>query len=107
MDEQDNYTIDLSDNTVDIINLDDITLTGDNSNLWSIDCININESESDLTISRPGREPIKVADTLEKIMDRLAILEPDLNKMERYPALKEAYDNYKLVEAMLINDNNN
>lgn len=110
MGDQDNYTIDLSDDSVNIIDLDDITLTNDNSSLWSVDYIDIDENEldcaNDITISRPGKEPLKVAETLEKIMDRLAIIEPDFDKMERYPALKEAYDNYKLIEAMLPNKNN-
>jgi hypothetical protein len=40
-------------------------------------------------------------------MDRLAILEPDFDKMDRYPALREAYDNYKIIEALLTNNENN
>ena len=56
---------------------------------------------NDLVINRPGKSPLKVAQTLESIMDRLAILEPDFDKMDRYPALREAYDNYKIIEALL------
>ena len=59
----------------------------------------------DITIQRPGQPPMKVAETLECIMDRLAILEPDFDKMEKYPALKEAYDNYKTIEALVANNN--
>jgi hypothetical protein len=55
----------------------------------------------DLVINRPGKPPLKVAQTLESIMERLAILEPDFDKMDRYPALREAYDNYKIIEALL------
>jgi len=61
----------------------------------------------DLTIQREGKPPLRVAETLEKIMDRLAILEPDFDKMDRYPALREAYDNYKLIEAMLTGNEPN
>ena len=58
----------------------------------------------DITLQRPGKPPLKVAETLECIMARLAILEPDFDKMEKYPALKEAYDNYKIIEGMLLNN---
>jgi hypothetical protein len=30
--------------------------------------------------------------------ERLVILTPDLQKLEKYTALKKAYDNYKVVE---------
>jgi hypothetical protein len=55
----------------------------------------------DLVINRPGKPPMKVAQTLESIMERLAILGPDFDKIDRYPALREAYDNYKIIEALL------
>lgn len=42
-----------------------------------------------------------VAETLQVVKERLLILTPDFEKMEKYPALKIAYDNYKMVEAML------
>jgi len=58
----------------------------------------------DLVISRPNKEPIKVAETLEKIMERLAILQPNFEHMEQFPALKAAYDNYKLIEALCHED---
>lgn len=39
---------------------------------------------------------------LEKIEDRLAILqEPDPAKLEKYAALKKAYDQYKLLEKLI------
>jgi hypothetical protein len=60
--------------------------------------------DSDLTITRPGKPPLKVADTLEQIMERLSIIEPDFDKMDRYPALREAYNNYKTIEALLTED---
>ena len=42
---------------------------------------------------------------LEKIEDRLAILpEPDPEKLEKFAALKKAYDNYKLLEKLIGND---
>jgi hypothetical protein len=39
---------------------------------------------------------------LEKIEDRLAIIsEPDPKKLEKYAALKKAYDQYKLLEKLI------
>lgn len=59
---------------------------------------------SDLTIHRDGKPPLKVAETLETILDRMLILQPNFEKMEQYPALKAAYDNYKMIEALIAND---
>jgi hypothetical protein len=43
-------------------------------------------------------EPI--SSRLTAIEERLAILTPDLQKLEKYSALKQAYDNYKLLETL-------
>lgn len=59
---------------------------------------------NDISIYREGKQPIKIAETLEKIMERLSIIEPDLEKMEKYPALREAYENYRAIEALIAND---
>lgn len=74
-----------------------------------IGSISINDRTTidDLVIQRVGKPPLHVAKTLEMIMDRLAILEPEFEKLERYPALREAYENYKLIEAMVAEDTNN
>lgn len=58
-------------------------------------------SSNEMTVADGAGGFIKVGDALRQIMERLAILEPDLAKMERYPALKAAYDNYKIMEALL------
>lgn len=39
-----------------------------------------------------------INDRLERIEKQLAILTPDLVKLEKFAALKQAYDNYVLVE---------
>ena len=36
-----------------------------------------------------------------KIEDRLAILQPDPKKLEKYEALRKAYDHYKLMEKLI------
>ena len=94
----DDVTIDFSNYVTvdDTIDISSITL-GDYT---TIDTTTYN----DISIEREGKPPIKVADTLEKIMERLSIIEPDLEKMERYPALREAYNNYRAIEALIAGD---
>jgi hypothetical protein len=60
--------------------------------------------DDDIVLHRDGKQSIKVGETLDTIMDRLCILQPNLEKMEQYPALKAAYDNYKMIEALIAND---
>jgi len=43
---------------------------------------------------------VSIAKTLEDINKRLAILVPDPAKLEKFEALKKAYDHYKLLEAL-------
>lgn len=115
MDNEDN-TIDLSGiifsdaDTIDIDSIDTNVYTYSPYTVGT-DTFTISDSSitsvDDLVINRPGKPPLKVAQTLESIMDRLAILEPDFDKMDRYPALREAYDNYKTIEALLVGDEPN
>jgi len=58
-------------------------------------------SYPEIVIKRDGKPDILVGETLEAILDRLAMLSPDFEKMEKYPALREAYENYRLIEAMI------
>jgi hypothetical protein len=43
---------------------------------------------------------VDVGNTLLAIQDRLAILVPDTKKLEQFAALKEAYEHYKMLEAL-------
>lgn len=49
---------------------------------------------------------ISINETLAKINERLAILVPDPALLEKYEALKQAYDQYKLLEALCVNETN-
>lgn len=50
----------------------------------------------------------EVTDRLVKIEERLAILNsPDPKLLETYPALREAYDAYKLIERLVEGNNDN
>jgi hypothetical protein len=49
---------------------------------------------------------VSMKENIKAINERLAILVPDLALMEKYTALKELYDQYKMMEA-LCRDNKN
>lgn len=66
---------------------------------------NVYTDNTDLVITRNGKK-INVGESIEHILDRLAILTEQQEKHEKYPALKEAYDNYKLIEKLLTGDEN-
>lgn len=57
------------------------------------------EAEFDGDVKIQG---ISVLSTLQKINERLAILVPDPKRLEKYQALKQAYDHYKTLEALCI-----
>ena len=104
---EDDYTIDLSDlkfddaSTIDISSIN--TSVYSYSGYSTADTITITEpGDYDFVVNRPGKPPLKVGQALDQIMERLAILEPDFDRIDRYPALREAYDNYKTIEALLI-----
>jgi hypothetical protein len=43
--------------------------------------------------------------SIKSIQDRLSILIPDPKKLEKYAALQECYKQYKLLEALIAEDN--
>ena len=59
------------------------------------------EAEFDGDIKWKGRS---LGSLLEKIEDRLAILQPDPEKLEKFAALKASYEHYKLLEALCSGD---
>ena len=66
--------------------------------------VNIHSDGIDLSSNadiKIGNQSLK--ETLQTIQDRLSILVPDPAKLEKYAALKAAYEHYKLMES-LIND---
>jgi hypothetical protein len=61
------------------------------------------DAEFDGNVKIKGHDIVKL---LEKIEDRLAILiDPTPEKLEKFQALKTAYDNYKLMEKLCIDEN--
>ena len=39
---------------------------------------------------------------IKKLEARLSVIEPQIQLMEQYPALKNAYSEYKLVEKLIV-----
>lgn len=65
----------------------------------------IGDAEFEGNVKIKGRDISKL---FEKIEDRLAILsDPDPIKLEKFAALKKAYDNYKLLEKLIGDDYKN
>jgi hypothetical protein len=46
----------------------------------------------------------EMAVMMETVKERLLILAPNFELQEKYPALKEAYEHYKVLEAMMTAD---
>jgi len=56
------------------------------------------EANFDGDVKIKGRSMVKMIEGIEK---RLAILQPDPAKLEKFEALQKAYAHYKLLEALL------
>ena len=52
-------------------------------------------------------ETVEVLGAIKAMQERLLILEPNFEQMEEYPALKDAYNQYKMLEKLLIENNQN
>jgi hypothetical protein len=59
------------------------------------------EFEGNVTINGQN-----LAETLQRIQDRLAILVPDPKLLDKYEALQQAYEHYKTLEALCVEQYN-
>jgi hypothetical protein len=80
-----------------------------NTSPWTISSTSSNPNSLNVTGDAEFEGDIKwkgrnLGKLLEKIEDRLAILTPDPAKLEKYEALKKAYDHYKLMEKLIGED---
>ena len=50
-------------------------------------------------------ETVDVLAAIKALQERLLILQPNMELMDEYPALKDAYDQYKVLEKLLIANN--
>lgn len=65
-----------------------------------------NSIDSWLHVDLPNNKDFQdMTKRIEKIEERLSILRPNEELHEKYPALREAYEHYMLIEK-LVNDQN-
>jgi len=69
------------------------------SNSYGLTCTTDANFEGEVKI-----KGVSLSKTLEDIQQRLLILVPDPAKLEKYQALKLAYERYKTLEAMLYDE---
>lgn len=60
-------------------------------------------SNVDITSNDIKIEGASLKDFMKSVSERLAILQPDLEKLEKFAALREAYEHYKILEALVSN----
>lgn len=77
------------------------TTAGSNGSSPSLSVSGDADIKGDLTV-----RGINIAETLSKINERLAILVPDPKRLEKYEALKQAYEHYKTLEALCVEQDN-
>lgn len=60
-----------------------------------------------VTVSDLKESINKINEKIDRIFNILAILEPELEKLEKFKSLKAAYNNYTLLEKIVDDTNNN
>lgn len=63
--------------------------------------IHISGSNPSLSTDKDKIDLNELAELMKIMRERLLILVPNFEKHEKYEALKKAYDQYKLIEAMI------
>jgi hypothetical protein len=82
--------------TLTTVDIDDMSVTGNNvAGITTSGNLPVTDYH-DLNVSG-----ISVKDFMEEVSARLAILQPNEELHEKYPALKDAYDHYKTIEALI------
>lgn len=70
---------------------------GGSSGIMTISTTNDFHDNADVVIRRPNGSEIRIGECIESIMEALCMVLPDKNLMEKYPALKDAYDNHMVI----------
>lgn len=52
-----------------------------------------------------GNNEINVSEFMASMQERMCIVQPNIEAMEEYPALKDAYEKYKMLEKLLVKNN--
>ena len=80
------------------------------ANIASSDTLHADTTTYGKTTIKTARSTIDIdelADMMETLKKRLLILAPDFEKHEKYPMLKELYNEYKAMEALLSGPDSN
>jgi hypothetical protein len=80
------------------------------ANMSSSDAFNAGTTEYGKTTIKTAKNTIDIdelADMMETLKKRLLILAPKFEMHEKYPMLKQMYDEYKAMEALLSGPDNN
>ena len=64
------------------------------------------KTQDALTILDKDGIKYDVLDFIKTVNARLCILQPDFENHEQYPALKDAYEQYKMLEKLLLKSKN-
>jgi hypothetical protein len=83
---------------------------GNSFSFGSSDAFNADTTEYSKNTIKTARSTIDIdelADMMETLKKRLLILTPDFEKHEKYPMLKELYNEYKALEALLSGPDSN
>ncbi len=89
-------------NTIDTTAIYSVTTGSIISYSFDKNSINTNLVENDLIVKGDiNLNGVSMLSLLENIQTRLNILVPDPAKLEKYQALKDAYEHYKLMENLL------
>ena len=67
---------------------------------WSTTAVTQASPKVHITDGDIVMDGVSLRDTLAKLQDRLAILQPKPEHLEQFEALKQAYDHYKTLEAL-------
>lgn len=60
------------------------------------------EAEGKIVITDKDGTKYDVLEFMKTVSERMLVLHPDFKKHEQYPALKEAYEHYKFLETLLM-----
>ncbi len=71
--------------------------------LFDLDVSGATRVRGNLIIEDLDGESIDVGEFIKSIGERLCVLQPNLEAHEHYPALKDAYEKYKMLEKLLVN----
>ena len=79
--------------------------TGTGTATWTDSTVARTTAKGQLHLEGPDADlvinGVKLSDILNGITDRLAILQPKPELLEKYENLREAYEHYKTLEALL------